>query len=145
MSSVPPVVPPPESGPGVVLRAIWFVLVGWWLGQIALWVGWFLTVIVITLPFGLYILNRLPTIITLRSPTRQWKAAQTTDGTPVVIADGPPQRNLLLRTLYFVMIGWWFSFIWLEVAYLCAATIVLLPLSFWMFAKSAFVVSLRRT
>jgi uncharacterized membrane protein YccF (DUF307 family) len=145
MSTSTPAVQPPESGPGLVLRAIWFVLVGWWLGQIALFVGWFLTVIVITLPLGLYLLNRLPQITTLRSPTREWVAEQTASGTTVVHAAEQAQRNLLLRALYFVAIGWWFSLVWLEVAWLCGITLVLLPVSFWMFSKSAAVMTLRRT
>jgi uncharacterized membrane protein YccF (DUF307 family) len=145
MSTSAPAVQPPESGPGLVLRAIWFVLAGWWLGQIALFVGWFLTVIVITLPLGLYLLNRLPQITTLRSPAREWVAEQTASGATVVHAAEQRQRNLLLRALYFVAIGWWFSLVWLEVAWLCGITLVLLPVSFWMFSKSAAVITLRRT
>jgi uncharacterized membrane protein YccF (DUF307 family) len=139
------VVQPQYSGPGLVLRAIWFLLVGWWLSQIALFVGWFLTVIVITLPLGLYLLNRLPTIATLRGPTREWQTVQGPEGTVIVRETDLKQRNLLLRCIYFVGIGWWFSLIWLEVAWVCGLTVVLLPLSFWMFSKSAAVTTLRRT
>jgi len=139
------VVQPQYSGPGLILRIIWFLIVGWWLSQIALFVGWFLNVLVITLPVGLYILNRIPQIATLRGPTRQWHTEMTADGTTVLRETDIPQRNLLLRSVYFVAIGWWFSFIWLEVAWLCGLTIVLLPLSFWMFSKSAAVTTLRRT
>jgi hypothetical protein len=145
MSTSAPAVQPPESGPGLVLRAIWFVFVGWWLGQLTLFVGWFLTVIVITLPLGLYLLNRLPQITTLRSASREWVTEQTASGATVVHAAEQRQRNLLLRALYFVAIGWWFSLVWLEVAWLCGIALVLLPLSFWMFSKSAAVMTLRRT
>jgi uncharacterized membrane protein YccF (DUF307 family) len=145
MSTTAPVVQPQESGPGLVLRAIWFVVIGWWLGQIALFAGWFFTMLVITLPLGLYILNRLPQITTLRSPTQEWTTQEADDGSTVVRAVEQPQRNLLLRSVYFVAIGWWASFIWLEIAWVCGITIVLLPLSFWMFSKSAAVMTLRRT
>jgi uncharacterized membrane protein YccF (DUF307 family) len=145
MSNAVTVVQPQESRPGLVLRAIWFVVIGWWLGQLALFAGWFLTVLVVTLPLGLYILNRLPTITTLRTPSREWTWQQAPDGRTVLQASEPPQRNLLLRTLYFVAIGWWFSLIWLETAWVFGLTIVLLPLSFWMFSKSAAVTTLRRT
>ena len=47
------------------IRGIWFVLVGWWLGGIYLGVAWFLCVILITLPIGLYLMNRVGGVMTL--------------------------------------------------------------------------------
>jgi uncharacterized membrane protein YccF (DUF307 family) len=51
---------------GFLLRAVWFIVVGWWLG--ALWSGaaWVLCVLIVTLPLGVMMYNRLPAIMTLR-------------------------------------------------------------------------------
>ena len=134
-----------SSGPNMVIRALWFVFVGWWLGQLAIWAAWLLNLLVITLPIGLYILNRLPQIFTLRAAARDWQVSASGDGVTVVKAVDIPQRNFILRAAYFVLVVWWFSFIWLQVAWLMGFTIVLLPLSFLMFSKSAALTTLRRT
>ena len=124
-----------SQGPGIIVRAVWFVLVGWWLGQLALLAAWFLNVLIVTLPLGLYILNRLPQVITLRGPSEaggsRTKAIE--------------QRSFRVRSVYFVLVGWWLSLVWMEVAWLVGATIVLLPVSFVMYSKSAAVATLRRT
>lgn len=67
----PPVVPPvmvdvQDSGPGWLVRALWFIFIGWWLGLIWLHIGFALCVTGIFLPVGLLMLNRLPTVLTLR-------------------------------------------------------------------------------
>ena len=46
-------------------RVVWFLLAGWWLGAIYETVAWFLCVIIITLPFGLYLYNRIGAVMTL--------------------------------------------------------------------------------
>jgi uncharacterized membrane protein YccF (DUF307 family) len=54
-------VPQLDIGP----RIVWFLLVGWWLGAIYVTVAWFLCVIIITLPIGLYLYNRIGAVMTL--------------------------------------------------------------------------------
>jgi uncharacterized membrane protein YccF (DUF307 family) len=119
--------------------------VGWWLGQLAVLCAWFLNLLIVTLPLGMYILNRLPQIFTLRPSSTQWQVQQVTEDVTVVTAVEVPQRDFWLRAVYFVLVGWWFSLIWLELAWLAGLTLVLLPLSFWMFSASAAVTTLRRT
>jgi uncharacterized membrane protein YccF (DUF307 family) len=46
-------------------RVVWFLLAGWWLGAIYVTVAWFLCVIIITLPIGLYLYNRIGAVMTL--------------------------------------------------------------------------------
>jgi uncharacterized membrane protein YccF (DUF307 family) len=135
-SPVPPASTVQRGERSIVVRALWFIFIGWWLGQLAIFAAWFWNLLVVTLPLGLFILNRLPQIITLRPAT------MNLEGT--VLKD-QQQRPLVLRALYFVLVGWWFSFAWLEAAYIAAASVVLLPIAFWMFAKSAAVTTLRRT
>ena len=47
------------------VRAIWFLLIGWWLGGIYISIAWFLCVILITLPIGLWLFNRIGAVMTL--------------------------------------------------------------------------------
>ena len=55
-----------DPGPSLALRAVWFLLVGWWFGAIWSTVAWLLCVSLIGLPFGVMMYNRLPAVMTLR-------------------------------------------------------------------------------
>lgn len=123
--------------PGCLLQLLWFVLVGWWLGAIWVLVAWLLSVTIIGAPIGAAMLNRVPQVVALR-------------GRRLVMVDPSgqvrevPQINPLIRALYFVFIGIWFSLIWVTVAYLFCLTIIGLPLGFWMFDLTPTVVTLKR-
>ncbi len=58
---------------------------------------------------------------------------------------GKAQRPLLLRALYFLLIGWWFSGLWLAAAYLALISVVGLPLAFWMYGRVGAVTTLYRS
>ena len=47
-------------------RAVYFVLVGWWLGAVWSALAWLLCVTVLGLPLGVMMYNRLPAVLTLR-------------------------------------------------------------------------------
>ena len=47
-------------------RALYFLLVGWWLGWLWANLGWALSVTLLGLPLGLLVLSYLPAITTLR-------------------------------------------------------------------------------
>lgn len=49
-----------------LLRAVWFVLVGWWLGLLCFKVGYVLCATIVLLPFGVFVLHRVPLAMTLR-------------------------------------------------------------------------------
>lgn len=134
-----------ERAPGILIRAVWFVFVGWWLGQWAVLAAWVSIVLVVTLPLGLYILNRLPQVFTLRPSSQNWQIEATSHGATVIRSAEAEQYNFWLRAVFFVLVGWWFSLIWLEVAWLAGITLILLPLSFWMFSQAAAVTTLRIT
>ncbi len=54
-----------NSGPGLLIRALYFILFGLWFSGIWAAVAWVLCVTIIGLPFGLWMLNRLPQVSTL--------------------------------------------------------------------------------
>jgi uncharacterized membrane protein YccF (DUF307 family) len=134
-----------QSGPGCLIQLLWFIFLGSWLGQIWLGLAWLVNVTIIGLPLGIWMLNRLPQIMLLREPARVSTVVRTRDGRLVLRESALPQPFWLLRAVYFVLIGWWFSLLWMEVAWLLCATVILLPIGFWMIARIPAVVSLRRT
>lgn len=121
-----------RRGPNIFITILWVLFVGWWLGLAWSAVAWLFTVSIIGLPVGVLMLNRLPQVTTLRPPLER--------------ADGgaAAQRPFALRALYFLLIGWWFSALWLSVAWACAALIIGLPLAVWMWNRTPFVATLAR-
>ncbi len=49
-----------------LIRAVYFVFIGWWAGLLLAWAAYALFVLVVTIPLGVMLLNLLPTVITLR-------------------------------------------------------------------------------
>lgn len=129
-----------ERGVNLLLRAIYFLVFGLWFSAIWAGVAWVLCVTIIGLPFGLWMLNRLPQVTTLKPESSDL----------VVLTDGRyyrrdvPQAPFLLRALYFLLIGWWFSALWLTVAWALCASIIGMPFGFWMFNRVPAVVALTR-
>jgi len=134
-----------RPGPGCLIQLIWFLFVGCWLGQLWLIFAWILNVTIIGLPFGVWMLNRIPQVMLLRPPAQLTTVVQTADGRVILRESELPQPPGLLRALWFIAIGWWASLIWMELAWLFCATVVLLPVGLGMFASTPMVVSLRRS
>ena len=135
-----PIVIQRSDGAGLLIRALYFVLFGWWFSAIWAVVAWVLCVTIIGLPVGLFMLNRMPQVVTLK-PTRT-NLLVTPSGEVVQL--NVPQVPFLLRAIYFVLIGWWFSALWLAVAWTLHVTIIGMLLGFWMFNRIPAVVSLAR-
>lgn len=133
-----PVVYEQTGRPGCLLQILWFVFIGWWLGALWATVAWLLNLTIIGMPLGAVMLNNVPQIIALRgrrlvqvSPTGQVTQA--------------PQINFFIRAIYFVLIGWWLSGVWMTVAYALCMTIIGLPVGFLMFDLVPMLVSLKRS
>lgn len=115
-----------------VVRIAWFFLVGWWLTLLAINVAWILNVTIVLLPLGVKIINRVPYLLTLKHRDTG------------IRADGVAQTSLLVRAVYFVLIGWWASFIWANVAWALCVSVIGIPIGIWMFNKLPYVTSLYR-
>lgn len=117
----------------LLVRALWFLFVGWWLTPVLVNVAWALNATVILLPLGIKLINLVPTALTLAEP----RSLSEPDSTR-------SQTSLVVRAVYFVFVGWWLSWIWANVASLAAITIIGLPLAIWMFNRLPYVTSLYR-
>ena len=135
----------PNPGPGCLVRGLYFIFVGSWLGLIWILAAWFFNLTIIGLPLGLAMINRIPQVMTLK-PVRVQTTVEVKDGAPVVRQTSLKQPPFLLRAIYFIAIGFWFSLIWMLLAWIFT-TLTLgfgLPLAFWMFDRVPCVTTLAR-
>lgn len=133
-----------QRNPGCLLQILWFAFIGWWLGQAWMVVAWILMVTIIGIPLGVAMLNKLPKVIAFREPTRKVMIRTSQDGQMTQRELEPPQVNILLRALYFLLVGWWLSAVWMEAAYAVSLTVIGLPIGFWMFDQVPAILSLKR-
>ncbi|WP_336135092.1 YccF domain-containing protein [Natronomonas amylolytica] len=117
----------------LLTRGLWFVFVGWWLTPILVNAAWLLGLTVVLLPVSVKLINLVPTALTLKQPE------STIDPEA-----GRGQHSLVVRAVYFVLVGWWASFVWANVANVLAITVIGLPVAIWMLHRLPFVLSLYR-
>jgi uncharacterized membrane protein YccF (DUF307 family) len=134
-----------EGGPNLLIRIVWFLFIGWWLSGIVSGVAWLLNVTILGLPLGLYLLNRIPAVSTLKSPRKELLLTLDEAGTTTTAAAvRPSQRPFWQRALFFVLVGWWFSGVWMTLAWIASVTILGLPLGFWMYGATGKITTLKR-
>jgi uncharacterized membrane protein YccF (DUF307 family) len=117
----------------LLVRALWFLVVGWWATPLVVNVAWLLNATILLLPLGIKLINLVPTVLTLAEP-RSLSTPETARG----------QHSLAVRAVYFVFVGWWLSLAWANVAAFLSVTIVGLPVALWMFNRLPYVTSLYR-
>lgn len=121
------------SDRSLLVRLLWFLVVGWWATPLVVNVAWLLNATIVLLPLGIKLINLVPTVLTLKEP-RSLSQPEAARG----------QHSLVIRGVYFVLIGWWLSFVWANVAALLAMTVVGLPVAYWLFNRLPYVTSLYR-
>jgi len=124
---------------------LWFVFIGWWAGQVWIFIAWLLMLSVIGIPLGIMMMNKVPQVIALRGESTALTVTSVGGETVVSVGGQVPQHNIILRAIYFLLIGWWLSAFWMELAYAICLTIIGLPVGFWMFDRVPALVSLRRS
>ena len=133
-----------KENPGCLIQILWFALVGWWAGELWMAAAWFLTLTIVGAPLAVTMLNMLPQVIALRGHTTSVEVTKIGNLTVVKKDVHIPQRNIFLRIIYFVLVGWWLSAVWMEAAYALCLSIIGMPIGFWMFDQVPALVSLRR-
>jgi uncharacterized membrane protein YccF (DUF307 family) len=129
-----------EGGIGwLLLRLVYFFLFGLWFSGIWAAVAWVFCVTIILLPVGLWMLNRLPQVTTLQ--TERQELVVTDMGSYTRDVD---QHPFLLRAVYFLLVGWWLSALWMTIAWALSASIIGLPIGFWMFNRVPALITLAR-
>lgn len=133
-----------KSGPHILIRAVWWVFIGSWLSAIVVALAWISLITVIGIPLGIWLINRLPTVLTLRPRSRTWTLGQDEHGQTVVVESRRGQVSWPLRGVWFLLIGWWLSALWMALAWLIQLTLIGLPIALLMFNRTPFVASLYR-
>jgi len=133
-----------RQNPGCLVQLLWFALIGWWAGQLWIAAAWLLMLTIVGAPLAVAMLNKLPQVIALRGQTAGVQVTRVGNLTVVSPDAHIPQRNILLRTIYFILIGWWLSALWMEAAYALCLSIIGLPIGFWMLDQVPALVSLHR-
>lgn len=136
-------VAPASEGHSLIVRALWFVCIGWWLSAFAIAAGYFLVYTIIGLPLAFMLFNKLPQITTLRARNRQW-TAEVRNGVTVLTTRHTDQYNWALRFLYFVAVGWWLGAVWLAAAYLLQFLLITIPITLWMYDRAPAVMTLHK-
>lgn len=116
-----------------LVRALWFVVIGWWATPLVINAAWFLNATILLLPIGIKLINLVPTVLTLKEPRSLSDTAASNE-----------QHSLLVRAVYFVFVGWWLSLLWANLAGFLTITIIGLPVAYWMFNRLPYVTSLYR-
>lgn len=133
-----------EPGMSLLLRILYFIFFGWWATGVWINVAWFLNATIIGLPLGVWMLNRVPQVLTLR-PTRHVIVTYGHGERVEVRVTALPQHPWPIRLIYFVLIGWWLSFLWSNLAWIISVTVIGLPLGIWMFNRLPALTTLMRT
>lgn len=121
-----------------LVRALWFVFIGLEVTFIWILVAWLLNVTVVGLPLGLWMIERVPQVLTLKSRAGGYMVDRS--GRTRFVK--PRQTNFFLRAIYFVLFGWWVSLLWSLGAYLLCVSIIGLPLGYLMLTSLPFVTTL---
>lgn len=125
-----------------ILRAVWFLIVGWWLSGVFIALGYLFMVLVITAPLGFWFLNRVPQAQTLRLRTANLVITEK-DGNTYISEMTQTQRPWYIRLLY-LPVGLVFGLLWLILAWMVSIPVITLPLSIYMIDRAPGIITLQR-
>lgn len=133
-----------KTGPHILVRVLWYFLVGWWLTAIAMAVAWLAAVVIAGSPLSFWLVNRIPTFLTLRPRREQYLLVMGADGVTRMQRVATEQSSVLVRIVYFILVGWWLSALWMGISYVLMLTILGIPLGMMMVNRIPVVFSLHR-
>lgn len=131
-----------KAGPSFLVRALWFLAIGWWLSAFFIVAGYVLVASVFLLPMGLWMLNRIPQAQTLRPRTREF-TTQFRDNA-IVFTEGRKQQIAWYLRLLYLSAGLVLGAAWLVAAWALSLTVIGLPLSVMMVDRAPAVITLQQ-
>ncbi len=122
----------------LLIRIIYFLLIGWWLGIVSSGVAYLLCLSIIGLPIGLLIFNRLPRILTLKPINDQEVRLQRE-----TVTIRQKELPFIIRALYFIFFGWHLTGFWVGIALFFCLTILGMPLGLIMLNHIPLILTLK--
>jgi uncharacterized membrane protein YccF (DUF307 family) len=119
----------PVSEIPFLVRVLWFFIIGWELAGVWILIAWALNATIIGLPLGLWMIDRVPQVLTLKSRSGAWLIDKKQGASQFLPKRQP---SLVIRAAYFVVFGWWLSLLWAAAAWAICGTIIGLPLGIMM-------------
>lgn len=132
-----------RHGANLLLRIVWFVLIGWWLSFFVVSLAVIANLTIVGIPLGIWLINRIPQAATLKFD-RSHVAASTVDAVTTVTISDVPQRPFWQRTLWYILVGWWLTALALYVAWLLCVIVIGMPLAFPIFSGAGKLLTLKR-
>ncbi len=133
-----------RSGPGFLIRALWFVFIGWWASFLLINLAVVVSFTVIGIPLAIWLMNRIPQVVTLKLDKTRTTTTLGADGSTHVTISGIPQRPFWQRALWYLLVGWWATTASLYLAWLLSITIIGMPLAFPIFSATGKILTLKR-
>jgi uncharacterized membrane protein YccF (DUF307 family) len=123
---------------------LWFLFIGWWLSLVVITLAAIANLTVIGIPLGLWLMNRVPQVVTLKLDKTQYTTTTDSGGSTVITVTNVPQRPFWQRAVWYLLVGWWLTTIMLYVAWTFCLTLILMPLAFPMFSATGKLLTLKR-
>lgn len=137
----PPVVVKVKSH-GFLVRALYYIFIGWWFGLVWALLSWLMYATVIGAPIGAKMLNMVPGAISLKA--REKRAEVVTNPAGYNVQQVKLQQHAWwVRVLYYP-IGLVLSLLVILLAWLLCAFLITLPLGIILFNQVPAVASLSR-
>jgi uncharacterized membrane protein YccF (DUF307 family) len=133
-----------RRSPNLLIRLLWFLFIGWWASFIVITLAALVNLTVIGIPLGFWLVNRVPQTATLKLDRARHTASAGADGSTVVTVSNVPQRPFWQRALWYLLVGWWLTFIALYLAWALCLTIIGMPLAFPIFSATGKLLTLKR-
>lgn len=137
-----PTIEQEDTSPSIVVRGVYFLLFGWWASGVWLSIAWALNLTVVLMPLGIKMINFVPKIVSLKDRTIETDRVTDERGSVTIKQTSSEQHPIPVRAVYFLLVGWWASGVWMFFAWLASVTVVGLPVAVWMYDRLPFVVSL---
>ena len=131
-----------SHNPPFIVRAVWWLFVGWWLSAFFIVLGYLFVGTLILLPIGIWFLHRIPQAQTLRARNTEF-TSEFRDGATIFTESTKRQHPWYMRLLY-LPVGLILGLVWLPLAWLFGVLIITFPLSIWMIDRAPGVITLQR-
>jgi len=128
----------------VLIRAIYFVLVGWWISLIWIMIAYILGLTIIGLPFSLMMYNILPQIITLKPKFKENIEEYKSKYGGWKYSTNKIEFTFVIRAVYYILIGWWLGGFLLFLGYILCITIIGLPVGLLILNRIPAILTLKR-